>query len=83
MVALMFLAAFLVSAAPRPASAEDAPLPANASLPNWPKPTAPELAPGSPALHSQDLEVIHSRGAFGGFIVRVAGQPVAAARAGQ
>jgi len=37
----------------------------------------PVLAPDSPVVQSKDLELVHSREAFGGFVIRVAGQVMA------
>lgn len=53
------------------------PVPANAELPAWPKPTVPKLPPDAPSVRSKDLELVHSRDTLGGFVVRVAGTPVA------
>src|SRR5258705_283482 len=51
-------------------------LPANAILPAWPKPALVQLK-GALSIHSKDLELVHSTGTFGGFIVRVGGKPMA------
>ncbi len=53
------------------------PLPAGARLPEWPKPTLVEMRGEAPVLKSGGLELVHSRDTFGGFVVRVSGQPVA------
>lgn len=53
------------------------PVPAMAALPTWPKPMAPALPGNAPAVHCGDLDVVHAPDAFGGFVVRVAGQLVA------
>lgn len=49
----------------------------DASPMQWPAPTPQTLAPGSPSVHSKELELVHSRDRLGGFVVRVAGEPMA------
>jgi hypothetical protein len=46
--------------------------------PAWPLPTTPLLQQDALLVGSGDVELIHNRGQWGGFIVRVAGQPMAA-----
>lgn len=53
------------------------PVPADASLPAWPKFAAPQLPNGALSVHSRDLELRHSRGVLGEFTVQVAGAPFA------
>jgi len=58
-------------------SPEVIPVPPGANLPQWPKPVVPELPADAPSVRSQELELIHSRDASGGFVIRVAGTPFA------
>lgn len=44
--------------------------------PAWPRPTMPLVPPGSPAVRSGDLELIHGP-AFGSFVIQVAGEQMA------
>jgi len=53
------------------------PLPPDAALPSWPRPSLFAPSPGSPTVRSKDLELIYSKDAFGAFIVRVCGQQFA------
>ena len=53
------------------------PVPPDTELPAWPKPTTPDLPANAPSVRSRDLELVHSPDALGGFVVRVAGVPVA------
>ena len=53
------------------------PVPAGAALPQWPRITPLTIEPGLPVVRSKDVEVIHAKATFGGFIVRVAGQAIA------
>lgn len=47
------------------------PVPAGASMPAWPPITTPALDTTIPSVRSGDLEVVHSKSAAGGFVVRV------------
>jgi hypothetical protein len=71
------LPASVVRAAAPATAAEGTPLPAGAALPQWSKPTAPRLPPGARSVRSGDLELLHAPEAFGAFVLRVAGQPMA------
>jgi len=57
--------------------ADTVPLPPDAQLPSWPKPTPVNTATGAITLKSGDLELLHSKNTFGGFVLRVAGKPMA------
>jgi hypothetical protein len=52
-------------------------LPAGAAVPSLPTPTAPVFKAGAPSVRSGELELVQARDEFGGFVVRVAGEPVA------
>ena len=65
------------SALSSPGFAEPTPIPASATTPEWPKPTAPVLTPNFLSVRSQDIELIHSPDEPGCFLVRVAGKAFA------
>jgi hypothetical protein len=46
--------------------------------PDWPRPTPPELGADAASLASGGLKVVHSRTQFGGFVVEVDGERLAA-----
>ncbi len=48
------------------------------AAPDWPHPTLPEPGENAPALESGELKVVHTRTQWGGFIVEVAGERMAA-----
>lgn len=68
----------LLEAAPGQPPIETFPIPAGASVPEWPKVVAPKLSSDAPSVQSQELEVIHSPDAVGGFVVRIGGVDFAA-----
>jgi len=53
------------------------PVPPDAAVPPWPKPSPVALPTGSPSVSCEGLELIHSREALGGFEIRVGGKPMA------
>jgi hypothetical protein len=61
---------------PRP-SARGVPVPANAALPQCPKPAPVALSSDAPSVHCDKLELIQSTNELGGFEVRVDGSRVA------
>jgi hypothetical protein len=65
------------AASPTPPLLRTVPLPSDAALPQWPKPAQPDPGTSPLAVRSKDLELLHSRETLGGFIIRVAGQPIA------
>src|SRR5208337_5290549 len=69
--------AFCFSAQAQAPKDDTLPLPAGASLPALPAPKSTALSARAPSLHSGDLELIQSRAASGGYVVRVAGEPMA------
>jgi hypothetical protein len=64
-------------AAPGTSQTDGPAVPNTAALPNWPKPTTPDLTSRAPMIRSQELELVHSREALGAFVVRVGGRPFA------
>ena len=52
-------------------------VPADATLPAWPKPTPPVIPAHAPSVRSKDLEVVQDPDTFGGFVVRVSGKDFA------
>ena len=53
------------------------PVPPDAAIPRWPKPTLVQFVSDSPSIRSQDIELVHSRDVLGGFEIRVAGKSMA------
>jgi hypothetical protein len=74
---LTLAALFIINSASAAGSNPVIPIPAGSTLPTWPKPVMVQLSSGAPAIRSKDLELIHSPDSLGGFIVRVAGKPMA------
>ena len=64
------------------AEAKNNPIPAGATVPSWPKPTALVLSSKVVSARSQDLEVIHSQVALHAFQVRLAGESMALGQSG-
>jgi hypothetical protein len=62
--------------------AQSTPIPAGATIPQWPKPTAQASSPKAASARSKDLELIHSPAAPGAFDVRVAGELMALGQSG-
>jgi hypothetical protein len=65
-----------------PAKAQDTPLPAGATVPQWPKLIAPTLSPKANSVDSKGLEVIPCPASPGAFQVRVTGEPMALGQSG-
>lgn len=75
---LLCLAALGRGGEPEPRRhAQGTPVPAGATLPAWSKPTPAELSRQAPKVTTKDLELVQSSKEFGGFVIRVAGQPMA------
>ena len=62
--------------------AQNIPIPAGATIPQWPKPTAQASSPKAASARSKDLALIHSPAAPGSFDVRVAGELMALGQSG-
>src|SRR5579864_542917 len=75
---LLLLISFAAAAAlPAPPGPRTVPLPPEAALPEWTKLAQPELGSSPLSIRCKDLELLHSRAAFGAFVIRVANQPMA------
>ncbi len=71
------LAAICLCATPPRNGAQDTPVPAGAAVPQWPKAFPAQLLTDGPSVRSRQLQLIHSRDPEGGFVIRVAGKPMA------
>src|SRR4029450_9128463 len=76
-LSLTLAALFILTSASAAVSNTAIPLPADSTLPTWSKPFLVQPNAGDPSIRSKDLELIHSPDSLGGFIVRVAGKPMA------
>ena len=79
---LCFLVGVCLGADAGGTKVQSTPIPAGATIPQWPKPMAQPSSPKAASARSKDLELIHSPAAPGAFDVRVAGELMALGQSG-